>query len=34
MICTTTAVHAFLQNYEELSDSIIAILAIVLSVNY
>lgn len=23
MICTTTAVPAFLQNYEELSDSII-----------
>lgn len=23
MICTTIAAHAFLQNYEELSDSII-----------
>ena len=34
MICTTTAAHAFLQNYEKRSDSIIAILAIVLNVNY
>jgi len=34
MICTTTAAHAFLQNYAERSDSIIAILAIVLNVNY